>query len=68
MAWLLFDEADALFGQRSEVEDSRDRYANLEINYLLQGWMPPARPCDPDDEPPKSRENALGISGRAIVF
>ena len=33
---LLFDEADALFGKRSEVKDSRDRYANIEINYLLQ--------------------------------
>lgn len=33
---LLFDEADALFGKRSEVTDSHDRYANLEISYLLQ--------------------------------
>ncbi len=33
---LLFDEADALFGQRSEVNDARDRYANVEIAYLLQ--------------------------------
>jgi hypothetical protein len=33
---LLFDEADALFGKRSEVNDSHDRYANLEISYLLQ--------------------------------
>jgi hypothetical protein len=33
---LLFDEADALFGKRSEVRDSHDRYANIEINYLLQ--------------------------------
>ena len=33
---LLFDEADALFGRRSEVRDSHDRYANLEISYLLQ--------------------------------
>jgi hypothetical protein len=33
---LLFDEADALFGQRSEVSDARDRYANVEIAYLLQ--------------------------------
>ena len=33
---LLFDEADALFGQRSEVRDARDRYANVEIAYLLQ--------------------------------
>ncbi|MET0827995.1 MAG: ATP-binding protein, partial [Microbacterium sp.] len=35
-AVLLFDEADALFGKRSEVRDSHDRYANIEINYLLQ--------------------------------
>ena len=35
-AILLFDEADALFGKRSQVKDSHDRYANLEISYLLQ--------------------------------
>jgi AAA+ superfamily predicted ATPase len=35
-AVLLFDEADALFGKRSEVKDSHDRYANVEISYLLQ--------------------------------
>ncbi|MEK7718522.1 MAG: ATP-binding protein [Bacteroidota bacterium] len=35
--WILFfDEADALFGKRSKVEDSHDRYANQEISYLLQ--------------------------------
>ena len=33
---LLFDEADALFGKRSDVKDSHDRYANLEVAYLLQ--------------------------------
>lgn len=33
---LLFDEADALFGKRSDVKDARDRYANVEIAYLLQ--------------------------------
>jgi hypothetical protein len=33
---LFFDEADALFGKRSEVRDSHDRYANIEISYLLQ--------------------------------
>ena len=33
---LLFDEADALFGKRSEVKDSRDRNANIEVSYLLQ--------------------------------
>ena len=35
-AVLLFDEADALFGRRSEVSDARDRYANIEVAYLLQ--------------------------------
>ena len=35
-AILLFDEADALFGKRSEIKDSHDRYANIEVNYLLQ--------------------------------
>ncbi len=35
-AILLFDEADALFGKRSEVRDSHDRFANIEISYLLQ--------------------------------
>jgi len=35
--WILvFDEADALFGKRSEVKDAHDRYANIEVNYLLQ--------------------------------
>jgi SpoVK/Ycf46/Vps4 family AAA+-type ATPase len=33
---LLFDEADALFGKRAEVRDSHDRYANIEVSYLLQ--------------------------------
>jgi SpoVK/Ycf46/Vps4 family AAA+-type ATPase len=35
-AILLFDEADALFGKRSDVKDSHDRYANMEVSYLLQ--------------------------------
>lgn len=35
-AILLFDEADALFGKRTEVKDAHDRYANIEVNYLLQ--------------------------------
>ncbi len=44
-AVLLFDEADALFGKRSEVEDSHDKFANLEVSYLLDrmecwlGWV-----------------------------
>lgn len=33
---LFFDEADSLFGKRSEVKDSHDRYANIEVSYLLQ--------------------------------
>jgi hypothetical protein len=35
-AILFFDEADAIFGKRSEVKDARDRYANIEVSYLLQ--------------------------------
>lgn len=35
-AILFFDEADALFGKRSEVKDAHDRYANIEVAYLLQ--------------------------------
>jgi len=35
-AILLFDEADSLFGTRSQVKDSHDRYANIEVSYLLQ--------------------------------
>ncbi|MBI2911174.1 MAG: ATP-binding protein, partial [Chloroflexi bacterium] len=35
-AILFFDEADAIFGKRSEVRDSHDRYANVEVSYLLQ--------------------------------
>ena len=35
--WILFfDEADALFGKRTEVKDAHDRYANQEVSYLLQ--------------------------------
>ena len=35
-AVLFFDEADSLFGKRTEVKDAHDRYANIEVNYLLQ--------------------------------
>ena len=35
-AVLLFDEADAIFGKRSELQDRHDRYANIEVSYLLQ--------------------------------
>jgi SpoVK/Ycf46/Vps4 family AAA+-type ATPase len=37
-AVLFFDEADALFGKRTDVKDAHDRYANLEVGYLLQ-WI-----------------------------
>src|SRR5690606_27182884 len=33
---LFFDEADSLFGKRTEVKDAHDRYANLEVSYLLE--------------------------------
>ena len=49
-AILLFDEADALFGKRSEVKDSHDRYANIEVSYLLQRMETLPRPGDPDDQ------------------
>lgn len=39
-AILLFDEADALFGKRTNVRDSHDRYANIEVSYLLQPIAP----------------------------
>ena len=35
-AVLLFDEADALFGKRTDIKDSHDRYANIEVSYLLE--------------------------------
>ena len=44
-----FDEADALFGKRSEVKDSHDRYANIEISYLFSAWRPTG-PGHTDDE------------------
>jgi hypothetical protein len=45
---LFFDEANALFGKRTEVRESHDRYANAEVNYLLHLMFPPvnlAFPC-----------------------
>ena len=50
-AVLLFDEADALFGKRSEVKDSHDRYANIEVSYLLQRMESLSRPGHPDHQP-----------------
>ncbi len=50
-ALLLFDEADALFGKRSEVRDSHDRYANIEVSYLLQRMEDYRGRGDPDHQP-----------------
>jgi hypothetical protein len=61
---LLFDKADALFGKRTEVKDSHDRNAHIEVNYLLQRMEeyrglriprhePPLRSVG--DEPPRAR-------------
>ena len=50
-AILLFDEADALFGKRSEVKDSHDRYANVEVSYLLQRMEAYRGLADPDHQP-----------------
>ena len=50
-AILFFDEADALFGKRSEVRDAHDRYANIEISYLLQTDGGVRRRRRPGDEP-----------------
>ena len=49
-AILLFDEADALFGKRSEVKDSHDRYANIEVSYLLQRMEAYRGLADPDHQ------------------
>ncbi len=48
---LLFDEADALFGKRSQVSDAHDRYANIEIDYLLQRMERFDGVADPGHEP-----------------
>ena len=50
-AILFFDEADALFGKRTDVRDSHDRYANIEVDYLLQRMEAYTRPRDPRDQP-----------------
>ncbi len=50
-AILLFDEADAMFGKRTEVKTSVDRYANLEVNYLLQRMEAFSGITILDDEP-----------------
>ena len=64
-AILFFDEADALFGKRSEVKDSHDRYANIEINYLLQRIEVLSRPGDPrhqHEERARSRPSCGGCA------
>ena len=61
-AILLFDEADALFGKRSEVRDSHDRYANIEVSYLLQRMESLPRPGDPDDQHEKRAGYSLHAS------
>ena len=48
---LFFDEADALFGKRTDVKDSHDRFANIETNYLLQRIRIISRFGNPGDEP-----------------
>ena len=50
-AVLFFDEADALFGKRTEVRDAHDRYANLEVNYLLQRVETFTGLVDPREQP-----------------
>ena len=52
---LLFDEADSLFAKRTEVKSSNDRYANLEVNYLLQRIEAVQRHRDPDHQPRGAR-------------
>ncbi len=73
-AVLFFDEADALFGSRSEVKDAKDRYANQEIAYLLQRMeqfdgitvlaTQPARQPRPRLRPPAALHHQLPRPGR----
>jgi SpoVK/Ycf46/Vps4 family AAA+-type ATPase len=58
-AILFFDEADALFGKRTEVRDSHDRYANIEVSYLLQR-MEDYR-ASPSSPPTASRRPGQGL-------
>ena len=64
-AILLFDEADALFGKRSEVKDSHDRYANIEVSYLLQRMEAYSRPGDPHHQPARRRSTPRSCAGCA---
>ena len=62
---LFFDEADALFGKRSEVKDSHDRYANIEVNYLLQRMEDLSRPRHSRHEQKDGARS--GVSAEAAV-
>ena len=58
-AILFFDEADALFGKRGEVHDARDRWANIEVNYLLQRIEDYSRPRHPGLQPEPEHRRGL---------
>ena len=58
-ACLLFDEADAIFGKRSEVRDRHDRYANLEIVLPAAADGAVRRPGHPDHQPPQNLDDAF---------
>ena len=58
-AVLFFDEADALFGKRTEVRDAHDRYANLEVNYLLQRVETFTGLVDPHEQPALGHRRGL---------
>ena len=64
-ALLFFDEADALFGKRSEVKDSHDRYANIEVSYLLQRMESYSGPRHPGDEPARATWTRLSCAACA---
>ena len=76
-AVLLFDEADAIFGKRSEVQDSHDRYAHIEVSYLLQRIGGLCGPRDPDHQheertgqrvpPPAALHRHLPVPGRGAT-
>ena len=63
-AVLLFDEADAIFGKRSEVRDAHDRYANIESAYLLQRMETLRRPGHPVDQPALQHRRGLHPAAR----
>ena len=67
-AILFFDEADALFGKRSEVRDSHDRYANIEVAYLLQKMEAYEGVGDPRHEPPAATSTTRSCAGSTFVI